>query len=174
MSPIKDLNPKKNDPYEMKRISNVVEHWTISYYFEHTKIINENISIPNKISKLEEILELPINYHEKLKQFTNNFNESFSEFLKKEKGQKIYIQTPYTHPVDKVRTTKENIDYISFTGAVGIRKLPLDETLRGTGHVFIDTTHPITLIAPDNTIYKYWGINTMPGTMIKDGKTYRT
>lgn len=151
--------PGTDKPQMFDRISNTVEHWIISYYFKHEKEIDEGISILNNLSQLEEILELPIRYHEKLKKYHDDFSEGYTKFLKEKYDKNLIEEEPYTHPIDKIRKTNEGIDYISFVGKVGIKYLPVKKELQGKGELFIDKNHPIILVAPDKTIYKYWGIH---------------
>jgi len=161
------LLPGSNKPFIFERISNTHEHWILSYFFTHEKEIGQGLSISNNLSKLEEILALPKGYHDALRGYTSAFNNGFSKFLLEKYRKESYIQKLFTHPVEKIRTTNEGIDYVSFIG-LGVRYLPLQTSLQGNGSVFIDRQHPFVLVAPDKTLYKYWGITGMPGQMMLD------
>jgi len=160
--------PGTNKPFIFERISTTVEHWLITYYFMHEQKINAGITITNNLTRLEEILELPKGYHDALQQYTENFNEDFARFLKDKYQKETTIRKLFTHPVDKIRQTKEGIDYISFVGSIGMRYLPVNKELQGKGYLFRDKNHPILLVAPDKTLYTYWGITNMPGQMLID------
>jgi len=156
--------PGANKPFIFERVSNTFEYWIASYYFTHEQEISKGISITNNLSKLEEILALPKGYHDALRGYTTAFNESFSAFLQKKYAQETHVQKLFTHPVDKIRTTKDGVDYVSLIG-LGVRYLPGDKSLQGKGSLFIHKKKPFVLVAPDKTIYNYWGISDLPGTM---------
>jgi hypothetical protein len=156
-----------NKPFIFDRISNTHEHWILSYFFTHEEELGKGISISNKLSKLEEILSLPKGYHDALRSYTSAFNNGFSKFLLEKYRKESYIQKLFTHPIEKIRTTNEGIDYVSFIG-LGVYYLPVEISLQDKGSVFIDKQHPFVLVAPDKTIYKYWGMSGMPSQMLCD------
>jgi hypothetical protein len=132
------------------------ESWDIAYYVTAEVRVNKMITINDKISLLEESLQFPLGYHQALLDYHANFEAGFADFLKENHGQDK-APVSFMHPIDKVRTTKENLDYIGFFGPVGIYYLPADESLRGKVRLLLDKDHPITLHAPDKYVYVYYG-----------------